>query len=168
MPVSLDFSKIDLMDALDLAILIEVEAWERYKLFAEQLGHRYSGDAASVFRTMAQHEMKHGKQLSDRREELFGDKPLRVSKDDILDVEAPEVGAPSWKMSPMKAMQVALASEMKAFSFYSEALEHVTDATVRELFTELRDEETEHVRTIQQAITALPPGSDVDLEDEDD
>ena len=168
MPVTLDFSTLDLMDALDLAILIEIEAYERYKSFSEQLGHRSDGDAASIFRSMASNESKHGQQLNERREELFGDQPLRVSKDAIFDVEAPEVGAPRWNMSPLKALQLALASEEKAFWFYDEALKHVTDSTVRELFEELRDEETEHVRMVKGAIEELPPGSDVDLESEDD
>jgi rubrerythrin len=168
MPVNLDLSTLDLMDALDLAILIEVEALERYKYFAEQIGDRFPGDAASIFRSMAQNEAKHGQQLNARREEMFGDAPLRVSKDAIIDVEAPEYGAPRWNMSPLKAFQVALASEQKAFWFYDEALKHVTDPAVRELFQELRDEETEHVRMIKDAIAALPPGSDVDLENEDD
>jgi rubrerythrin len=168
MPVSLDFSNLDLMDALDLAILIEVEAYERYKYFNEQLGHRFPGDAASIFRSMATNELKHGQQLNERREKLFGDGPLRVNRDMIFDVEAPEFGAPHMNMSPLKALQVALASEEKAFWFYDEALKHVTDPAVRELFEELRDEETEHVRMVKEMIEALPPGSDVDLDSDDD
>jgi rubrerythrin len=168
MTVSLDLSTLDLMDALDLAILIEVEAFERYTYFAEQLGHRFPGDAASMFRSMAINESKHGKQLIERRKELFGGQPVRVSKDALFDVEAPELGAPRRNMSPLKALQLALASEQKAFWFYDEALKHVTDPGVRELFEELRDEETEHVRMVKEAIEALPPGSDVDLENEDD
>jgi rubrerythrin len=168
MPVKLDFSTLDLMDALDLAIMIEVEAWERYKFFAEQIGHRFPGDAASVFETMAKNEAKHGRQLHDRRKELFGDAVPRVSRTAIFDVEAPEVGAPRWNMSPLKAFQLALESEEKAFWFYDEALKHVKDSAVREIFSELRDEETEHVRMVKDAIEALPPGSDVDLENEDD
>jgi len=168
MPVTLDFATLDLMDALDLAIMIEVEAWERYKGFAEQIGHRFSGDPASIFESMATNEAKHGRQLHDRRKQLFGDLPPRVSRTAIFDVEAPDAGAPRWNMSPLKAFQVALASEQKAYWFYDEALKHVKDAAVRELFTELRDEETEHVRMVKQAIEALPPGSDVELENEDD
>jgi rubrerythrin len=168
MPVSLDFSTLDLMDALDLAILIELEAWERYKMFAEQIGHRFAGDAASVFTSMAHNEEKHGRQLRERRRELFGDVPTRVSRTALFDVEAPEVGAPRWNMSPLKAYQLALESEEKAFWFYDEALKHVTDPVICELFTELRDEETEHVRMVKQAIEALPPGSDADIEDQDD
>ncbi len=45
----IDFSTLSLMDALDIAILVEVEACERYELFNSQLGHRYPDDAADVF-----------------------------------------------------------------------------------------------------------------------
>ena len=107
MPVTLDFSTLDLMDALDLAILIEVEAFERYKYFSEQLGYRSPGDAASIFRSMAENESKHGQQLNERREELFGDKPLRVSKDSLFDVEAPEVGAPRSNQAVVRATSSA-------------------------------------------------------------
>jgi rubrerythrin len=168
MPVDLDFSTLDLVDALDLAVMIEIEAFERYKMFAEQIGHRDTGDAASIFRLMATNEEKHGRQLLQRRHELFGDTPPRISRSAIFDVEAPEAGAPRWNMSPLKAFQLALASEEKAYWFYDEALKHVTDPAVRELFKELRDEETEHVRMVKDAIEALPPGSDVDFENEDD
>ena len=168
MSVKLDFSTLDLMDALDLAILVENEARDRYNVFAEQIGRRDAVDAASIFESMAINEEKHGCQLADRRQELFGDKPMRVNKTAIFDVEAPEFGAPRWNMSPLKAFQLALASEEKAFWFYDEAIKHVTNPGVRELFTELRDEETEHVRLVQDAIKALPPGSDKDLVDQDD
>lgn len=167
MAVKLDFSNIDLMDALDLAILIEIEAHRRYELFAEQIGRRYAVDAASIFETMARNEEKHGRQLGERRQALFGDKPRRVSETAIFDVEAPEIGAPRWNMSPLKALKLALASEEKAFWFYDEAIKHVKDAEVGKLFDELRDEEREHMQLVNEAIAALPPGSDRDLEDED-
>ena len=168
MAARLDFSTLNIMDALDLAILIEAEARERYKFFSEQIGRRYPVDAAAIFDQMARNEEKHGRQLGDRRQKLFGDKPLRVSSSAIFDVEAPEFGAPRWNMSPLKALQLSLASEEKAYWFYDEAMKHVTDPTVRKLFAELRDEETEHVRMVKEVIEALPPGSDVDLEDVED
>lgn len=168
MPVRLDFSNLDLMDALDLAILIEAEAWERYNFFSQQIGHRQTDDAASIFKAMANNEQKHGMQLREQREKLFGDAPLRVSRDDIFDVEAPEAGAPRWNMSPLKALELALSSEEKAWSFYDEALQYVTDPEVNKLFEELREEETEHVTMVQEAINALPPGSEREIENEDD
>lgn len=168
MAVKLDFSKLDLMDALDLAILIEDEAHQRYSFFAEQIGRREALDAGSIFETMSKNEAKHGQQLNERRKKLFGDKPRRVSKTAIFDVEAPEFGAPSWNMSALKALQLSLSSEDKAYWFYDEAIKYVRDPAVRELFTELRDEETEHVRMVKEAIAALPPGSDKDVSDEDE
>ena len=169
MSTRLDFATLDLMDALDLAVLIEAEAYDRYQLFAAQLGHRFAGDAASVFASMAENEAKHGKELAARRKALFGDAPMRVSRDDLFDVEAPDQGAPRSNMSTRQAFEVALAAEQKAHAFYDQALAYVTNPEIRDLFAELRDEETEHVRMVQEAIALLPPGSDVQWkEDEDD
>jgi len=163
-----DFAKLSLMDALDLAVLIEQEALDRYTLFTEQLGHRFPGDAGTVFKNMAENEKKHGEQLAARRKKLFGEEPVRVKSDDLYDVEAPEVGAPRLNMSALKALELALSSEKKAFEFYDQALPHVQSKDVKALFTELRDEETEHVRLLEKAIAALPPEAREDVENEDE
>jgi rubrerythrin len=168
MAVKVDLSKFTLMDTLDLASLIEVEAFERYTLFARQIGRGYSNDAGSVFQSMADNERKHGEELAERRRRLFGDAPATVKLDDIFDVEAPDVGATRWDMSEFKAYQVALHSEKKAFAFYDRALRSVQQPDVKALFEELRDEEAEHVRMIEEIIAKLPPSSKVDVEDEDD
>jgi rubrerythrin len=164
MSTRLDFATLTLMDALDLAVLIEVEAHDRYRKFAALLGHRFAGDAASVFTSMAENEAKHGRDLQERRKAMFGDAPTRVRLDDLFDVEAPEEGAPRSHMSARQAFEVALSSEQKAFDFYDAALPHVTDPEIRTLFTELRDEETEHVRMVREAIANLPPGADEELD----
>ncbi len=169
MSTRLDYATLDLMDALDLAVLIEYEAYQRYKMFVSQLGHRFDGDAASVFASMAQNEAKHGQALAERRKALFGDVPRRVSLDDLFDVEAPDQGAPSTTMSALAALELALSSEQKAFDFYDLALPHVTDPEIIALFTELRDEETEHVNLVKKLIADLPASARIELgEDEDD
>ncbi len=168
MPVALDFATLTLMDALDLAILIEIEALERYRLFAGQLGHSYAGDPASVFRMMVTSEAKHADELNERRQALFGDAPARVSRTQLYDVEAPDVGAIRWNMSTLHAYQIALASERKAHAFYEQALPHVENPEVRALFEELRDEEVEHIELVEQAIARLPPEAAMELEDQDD
>jgi rubrerythrin len=167
MPTKLDFSKLSLMDALDLATLIEVEAQRRYTQFAEQLGSRDTDDAGAVFESMAVNEAKHGEQLAERRLALFGVEPPKVKLDDIFDVEAPDFGAPSRNMSPLKAYQVALSSERKAFAFYDQALRYVNQPDVKTLFEELRDEEAEHVQMLKDIMAKLPPSAAIDLEDED-
>ena len=168
MSTRLDFATLSLMDALDLAVLIEVEAYQRYRKFVALLGHRFAGDAASVFTSMAENEAKHGKEIEQRRKAMFGDTPPRVSLDDLFDVEAPEEGAPRANMSALRAFEIALSSEQKAFDFYNAALPHVTDPEIHALFIELRDEETEHQRMLREAIAALPPGADNEWEEDQD
>jgi erythrin-vacuolar iron transport family protein len=168
MPVRLDFSELTLMDTLDLATLIEVEAFKRYSMFAEQIGSRLADDAGTVFQSMAENEKKHADELVERRLALFGNTPARVKIDDIFDVEAPDVGASRWNMSTFRAYQVALASEQKAYAFYDRALRSVTQPEIKALFEELRDEEAEHVRMVEAIIAKLPPSAMEDVEDEDD
>ncbi len=168
MAAKVDFSKLTLMDALDLAHLIEVEAFQRYTHFAKRLGSRDPDDAGSAFQSMAVNEKKHGDQLAERRLALFGDTQPTVKLDDIFDVEAPEFGAPRWNMSQLQAFQVALSSERKAFAFYDAVLPSVRQADVKALFEELRNEEAEHVAMIEAIIAKLPPSAAIELDDEDD
>lgn len=168
MSTKIDFSTLTLMDALDLAMLIEVEAHKRYTQFAERLGSHSEGDAASVFEAMAVNESKHGEEIAKRRLALFGETKPNVNLADIFDVEAPDVGWVTWRMSPLKAYWVALTAEQKAYDFYDQALRYVTNLEVKALFEELRDEEAQHVRMCEEQIAKLPPSAKSDLEDEDE
>ena len=87
MSTRLDLSSLSLMDALDLAKLIEMEACHRYQMFAAQLGRTGGYDAGAFFASMAENEAKHGQELEARRKELFGDAPSRLSLDDLYDVD---------------------------------------------------------------------------------
>ena len=164
MSTSLDLSKLSLMDALDLAKLIEIEACHRYQMFASQLGRSGGYDAGAFFATMAGNEAKHGQELEARRKTLFGDAPARLTLDDLFDVEAPEMGAPRRGMSTIQAFEVGLAAEKKAHDFYDMALPGITNPEVRTLFTELRDEEAEHVEMLREAMAKLPSSANVEIE----
>lgn len=164
MSTRIDLSKLSLMDALDLAKLIEMEACHRYQMFASQLGQSGGYDAGAFFATMAENEAKHGQELEARRKALFGDAPARLTLDDLYDVEAPDMGAPRRGMSTLQAFEVGLAAEKKAYDFYDMALPGITDAEVRELFTELRDEETEHVVMLREAMAELPSSASAEVE----
>ena len=88
MSTSLDLSKLSLMDALDLAILIEEEAHQRYKLFARQIGRTGNrNDAGAFFESMADNEAKHGNELLERRIERFGKVPMKVKLTDLFDIQ---------------------------------------------------------------------------------
>jgi rubrerythrin len=67
-------------------------------------------------------------------------------------------------MSTVQAFEVGLAAERKAHDFYDAALPGVTDPEVRALFTELRDEETEHVEMLQKELAKLPPSASDEVE----
>ncbi|MDH3333699.1 MAG: ferritin family protein [Gammaproteobacteria bacterium] len=164
MSTSLDLSKLSLMDALDLAKLIEMEACHRYQMFASQLGRTGGYDAGAFFAGMAENEAKHGQELEARRKTLFGDAPARLTLDDLYDVEAPEMGAPHRGMSTLQAFEIGLEAEKKAHDFYDMALPGITDPDVRELFTELRDEETEHVEMLKVAMAKLPESARSEVE----
>ena len=79
MATQLDVSTLNLQDALDMALLIEKEAEERYRVFAETIGERYPGDAAAFFKMMAKNEHKHCVQLAERRRLLFSQISRRLN-----------------------------------------------------------------------------------------
>jgi rubrerythrin len=165
---AVDFASLTLMDALDLATLVEEEARERYQEFARSVGGRYAGDASDMFKLMASYEERHGGQISDRRRQLFGDAPRNVSRDDIFQVEAPDPTAPRVFMSARQALEVALEAEQKAHDFFAAALPHVVDPDVRALFEELRQEELQHQAFVKERLEKLPPGPDVTEEEADE
>jgi rubrerythrin len=169
MAETIDFAALSLRDALDLAILVEEEAQERYLEFADQMEKHHTPDAAEFFAAMARNEQKHGEELRARRLSLFGDAPSRMKRSMLWDVEAPDYDQPRAFMSARQAMQVALASETKAHAFFVGALPHVADRGVRSLFEELRDEEVLHQSLVREAMRSLPEGEEPnpgDYEDE--
>lgn len=162
MDVNVDFSTLTLMDALDLAILIEEEAKERYEEFADQMEVHHTSEAAEFYRFMALNETKHGEELSVRRKQMFGDTPRKVTRAVIWDVEAPEYDKARAFMTPRQALEVAMESETKAYEFFEKALEHVSDAGVREIFKELLAEEEHHKDLVRQEMAKLPAESELD------
>ena len=163
----IDFANLNLQDALDLAVLIEKEAEERYHEFAERLGQRYRGDATDFFIMMAKNEALHGSELAKRRVELFGAAPTRVNPDMISDVEAPEHTKPRDNMSPRHALNIAMESEVKAYEFFKNALPFLKDSNVIKLFEELRDEELEHQDLLKEQMPKYPETLDPDVDPED-
>jgi rubrerythrin len=159
---TLDFPTLSLQDALDLAILIEEEAQERYLEFVDQMEQHHAPEAARFFASMSENEKKHGDELRARRRALFGNAPSRVTRSQLWDVEAPGYDQPRALMTARQAMQVALAAENKAHEFFVAALPHVHDLSVKELFTELRDEELLHQSLVQDAMRNLPDAEEPD------
>ena len=155
----IDFATLDLQDGLDLAILIEEEAMDRYDEFADQMEIHRTPEAAAFFRFMSGNEARHGEELRRRRDRLFPGEPRLVSRTMLYDVEAPDYDQARAFMTPRQAMQSALTSEEKAHDFFLSALPRIQDPEVRSLFEELRDEEVEHQDLVKKEIAKLPPDS---------
>jgi rubrerythrin len=92
---------------------------------------------------------------------------MRVNKEKVEDVEAPDYGTPRPFMSTRHALEVALDSERKAEAFYVSALPVITDPQVQELFKELRNQEIEHQEMVQQQIAKTPGDMEPDVAPED-
>jgi rubrerythrin len=165
---TIDFAQLSLQDALDLAILVEEEAQERYLEFVDQMEKHHTKEAAEFFAAMARSEQKHGAELRARRRALFGDAPSRMRRSMLWDVEAPDYDQPRAFMSARQAMDVALASETKAHGFFVQAIPHIADPEVKRLFQELRDEEILHQSLVREAMRSLPEGEEPDPGDYED
>ena len=168
MAETIDFAKLTLQDALDLAILVEEEAQERYLEFVDQMEKHHTREAAGFFAAMARNEQKHGEELRARRRSLFGDAPSRMKRSMLWDVEAPDYDQTRAFMSARQAMEVALRSETKAHEFFVQAIPYLEDPEVRKLFQELRDEEVLHQALVREAMRSLPEGDEGDAGDYED
>jgi rubrerythrin len=157
----IDVGKLALRDALDLAILIEEEARERYEELADQMDTHRTPEAARFFRFMAENEEKHRRVLAARRRERFGDVAAAVTRAMLFDVEAPDYDEARAFMSARAALETALRSEKKAHAFFVAALLQIEEPEVRTLFDELRREEIEHQSLIERQLAALPAEPDL-------
>jgi rubrerythrin len=165
----IDFATLSLRDALDLAVLVEEEARDRYEELAAQLIVHHTPQAAAFFTRMMRIEEIHRRQLVEKRTAKFGDQPVSVKREQLYDIEAPEYDEARMNMSHRAALNVALRSEIKAHRFFSEALAVVPSVEVKKLFQELCDEEVEHQALVKAELAKLPPpgpGEDDDYSDD--
>lgn len=155
---TISLEDFDLKDALDLAILVEIEAQERYEEFARQIGSQATDDAGAFFTQMARNETKHALNLKSKRSELFGNEPSRMSYEALYayqEIEAPEFDRAEAFMSTKQALLVALESEKKAYEFFNKAEKSVKDENVKKLFSELKEEEIEHRKMVEAMLKTV-------------
>lgn len=157
MTKTLDLSTLDLKDALDLAILVEDEAKGRYDELAAQMEIHHTREAAAFFRFMSENEARHGEELAARRKQLYGEAPRRVDSSMLFEIEAPEYEKVHAFMTLHEALNVAMAAEVKAHWFFTDALKLPIADPVRKLFLELQEEEVHHQALVGREIAKLPP-----------
>lgn len=161
----IDFAHLCLRDALDLAVLIEEEARDRYDELADQMDVHHTPEAAEFFRKMSKNEEKHRAELAARRSILFQATPTEVTRNMLFDVEAPDYDEVRAFMTARQALAAALRSEQKAHAFFTETLPQLGDPDVKKLFRELLAEEAEHQRMVEQQLAAQPPDPTLPADD---
>jgi len=160
-----DPAKLNLKDALDVAIFIEEDARSRYDDFVAQMDVHHTLDTAEFFRIMVVAETKHRDELTARRKTLFGDQPVTIDTSIVPEIEAPEYDKVRAFMTPRQALAIALQAEARAHDFYAAALKKAKDRDVKKLFTELREEEIEHQNIVKREIAKLTPEDPTRTED---
>lgn len=166
---AIDFESLTLKDALDLAVLIEEEARDRYEELAAQLLLHHTPGASKFFTKMVRVEELHRGALLAQREKAFKGQPVEVRREMIFDVEAPDYDEVRTGMTERAALLTALKSEEKAHDFFATALKYVKHPEVKKLFQELCHEELEHQQLVKQELDRLPPAvafEGIDVSDE--
>ena len=138
---------------------MEVEAAERYAMFADAMDEHNNREVAELFRKLARIEQLHADQLL---EENLSRHPPVLPAGGVRwdDGEGPETGAPGelhYRMQPYHALQIALACEKRANKFFADIAGSTTDAKVRRAAREMAGEEAEHVHLIEDWLRRTPP-----------
>ena len=162
---NLDLTQLDLQDALDLAILIEQEAMERYEELTAVMREHRTEEAASFFHFMAKLEARHGADLLTERAKLFGKAPRRVDRSLLWEVEAPGYETVRDFMTLREALKVALDAEVKAYDYFDRALKLPLSPAVKKLFEELLQEEIAHQDMVKKELAKAPPEEGANPED---
>lgn len=136
------------------ALMIEVEAEERYQLLASQMEVHNNPELAGIFRKLADIEGRHADELRRRTAEMDLPKlaPWQYQWPDLESPEAPDLGAAHYMMTPWHALQLALQAEQRAFQFFEGLARKTADKEVRKLAEEFAEEEAEHVRLVEELL----------------
>ena len=156
-------------DFLARAWAMELEAVERYSMFADAMEEHNNRDVAELFRKLARIEQIHADQLSEEARAMR--LPLPAGGVMLWEGgEGPESADPGelhYRMQPYHALEIALLAEHRAEKFFRAYARTATLPKVREAALEMAREEAEHVRLIEEWL-ARTPRPDRDWEHDSD
>jgi rubrerythrin len=145
-------------DLLAVAYRIETDAVERYTMLAEQMASHNNPELAVVFQDLARAEGLHAAEI--RR--IAGDTDIEAHADQVArwqrteSPEAAELGAAHYLMTRRDALQLALAGEQRALTFFQLVVHNAADPAIKDLARKFVDEETEHVELCQRLLKKYP------------
>lgn len=146
------------------AIALEEESAERFDELADALEVHHNGEVVELFRKMAHYSRLH---LAEAREAATGmDLPHYAPWEfEWPDAESPEtvdIEESHYRMTPHHALQAALQSEKRGRDFYLDVSGRPdVEDKVRTLAAEFAEEESSHVRMLEDWLTKYPaPAAD--------
>lgn len=148
-----------LTDLFAVAYRIEVDAVERYRLLADQMETHNNPELAAVFSDLARAEGIHAEEI--RRQAGDIDVVAHAARvGGWRRGESPEeadLSAAHYMMTPWHALQLALAGEKRALSFFSRIAETAKDPKIKQMAEEFVEEEAEHVNLVHRLLRKYPP-----------
>ena len=139
------------------AYAMEAEAAERYAEFADSMEVHNNLEVAELFRKLARIEQRHADQILEQM--AWKQSPASSANYRWEGTEGPETADPTelhYLMQPFHALQIALLNEKRARDFFAHLAKVATNAGVRKGALEMREEEAEHVRLIEEWLKRTP------------
>ena len=140
------------------AYALELEASERYAEFADAMDVHNNREVAELFRKLARIEHRHAEQVLEDMGWL-SPPPAPHGGFKWEGFEAPETGDVTelhYLMRPYHALQIALHNEKRAYAFFGGLVKQARNAKVKTAAEEMKEEEAEHVRLIEEWLKRTP------------
>ena len=155
-----EFAALTPHEALHVAVLIEERNARPYESFARLFDDFMDGESQKVvaaFREVAVEEHRHGKVLQQRYAERYGILLSHLTDDDLLDViEFPQLPHDALfdpeGFDRRQALEVTLAAERHARTYYTRLSQLTHDPQLRQLYTEFAAFERDHERLLEQKL----------------
>lgn len=159
----------DVGEFLAHALELETEAADRYRELADSMEVHNNPQVADLFTRMAEYSDRHAEEVRQRTEGL--EIPVIAPWDFKWKCpegpESPCSDEVNYLMTPRQALALARHNEIRGRDFYAQVAAESPDPEVGRIAREMAEEESEHVRLLEQWVAGMGPGPKVALEDLD-
>ncbi|MBT3205901.1 MAG: ferritin family protein [Gammaproteobacteria bacterium] len=147
----------DLETFLALAYLLEIESSDRYSELADNMKVHNDPEVEKLFRKLSEYSGKHASEIIEHAEGMV--LPNVASWDfEWQSPEGPETTAfdfIEYQITPERVLELALHNEIRGHEFYANIAKKSPSPEIRKLAAEFSDEESEHVKLLEQWIAEM-------------
>ena len=144
--------EMSLSELLLHALVIELEAVDRYEQLANMMEQIGNAKVANIFSEMSGIEARHAEkieaQIKGRNLPMLT--PSQYRWRGLESPENADSGRLFHLMTPCQALSLALDSEKRAYEFFADVVDDSTDERVREMAAEFAAEEEQHVAWVEE------------------